>query len=67
MTPLPSPAIVDHVAVSHLPARPYPSYLRELFYVRDDRDGGAWSLTPEPAGAGAEYLVSHGQGFTEFA
>jgi cyclic beta-1,2-glucan synthetase len=38
----------------------------ELVYVRDDEDGSVWSPTPEPASHGAEYVVSHGQGYTRF-
>ncbi|HEY3495557.1 MAG TPA: glucoamylase family protein, partial [Polyangiaceae bacterium] len=38
----------------------------EIVYVRDDEDGSLWSATPEPASHGAEYLVSHAQGYTRF-
>jgi cyclic beta-1,2-glucan synthetase len=38
----------------------------ELVYVRDDEDGSVWTPTPEPASRGAEYVVSHGQGYTRF-
>jgi cyclic beta-1,2-glucan synthetase len=38
----------------------------EALYVRDDEVGAVWSPTPAPAGDGARYTVSHGQGYTRF-
>src|SRR6185436_1102255 len=39
----------------------------ETVYLRDDEDLSVWSATPDPAGAGAEYVVRHGFGYTSFA
>jgi cyclic beta-1,2-glucan synthetase len=38
----------------------------ELFFVRDQKDGAFWSLTPAPAGGDAVYTVRHGQGYSSF-
>ena len=38
----------------------------ETFWLRDDEDGAVWSPTPQPAGAGADYVVRHGQGYSSF-
>ncbi len=38
----------------------------ETFWVRDDEDGAVWSPTPQPAGAGADYVVRHGIGYSRF-
>ena len=39
----------------------------EIILVRDDDDGSFWSVTPQPAGGEASYLVRHGQGWSSFA
>jgi cyclic beta-1,2-glucan synthetase len=38
----------------------------EVLYLRDEEDASTWSLTPAPAGGEAEFLVSHGAGYTRF-
>jgi cellobiose phosphorylase len=38
----------------------------ETFWLRDDEDGSVWSPTPQPAGAGADYVVRHGMGYSCF-
>jgi cyclic beta-1,2-glucan synthetase len=38
----------------------------ETFWMRDDDDGSSWSLTPEPAGVGADYVVRHAPGYSTF-
>ncbi|HEY3822382.1 MAG TPA: glucoamylase family protein [Polyangiaceae bacterium] len=38
----------------------------ESFWLRDDEDGSVWSPTPQPAGAGADYVVRHGIGYSRF-
>ena len=38
----------------------------ELFFVRDEEDGRAWSVTPLPAGEEADYVVRHAQGWSSF-
>ena len=36
----------------------------ESLYLRDEITGSVWSPTPYPSGKGADYLVTHGQGYT---
>jgi cyclic beta-1,2-glucan synthetase len=38
----------------------------EALYLRDELTGEIWSPTPNPAGAGIDYLVKHGQGYSTF-
>ena len=38
----------------------------EVFYIRDERTGDYWSLTPMPIREKEDYIVRHGQGFTSF-
>jgi cyclic beta-1,2-glucan synthetase len=38
----------------------------EILYLRDEITGSVWSPTPYPCGAGSDYLVRHGQGYTIF-
>ncbi len=38
----------------------------ESLYLRDEITGNIWSPTPQPAGAGSDYLVRHGQGYSVF-
>jgi cyclic beta-1,2-glucan synthetase len=38
----------------------------ESLYLRDEINGKIWSPTPFPAGAGINYLVKHGQGYSIF-
>jgi len=39
----------------------------EVIFVRRAETGDYWSLTPAPAGAGLEYSVEHGFGYSTFA
>jgi cyclic beta-1,2-glucan synthetase len=38
----------------------------EVVYLRDDGSGDLWSATPQPCGAGASFIVKHGQGYSTF-
>jgi cyclic beta-1,2-glucan synthetase len=38
----------------------------EVLYLRDEHHGDLWSATPQPLGGAADYLVSHGQGYSTF-
>jgi cyclic beta-1,2-glucan synthetase len=38
----------------------------EVVFVRDEETAQFWSATPLPAGAGAPYVVRHGQGYSTF-
>ncbi len=38
----------------------------EALYLRDEETAEIWSPTPQPAPAGAPYLVRHGAGYTTF-
>ncbi len=38
----------------------------EALYLRDEITGKIWSPTPQPAGKGTDYLVSHSQGYSTF-
>jgi len=38
----------------------------EVFYVRNDENGDYWSITPGPIRGNADYIISHGFGYTTF-
>lgn len=40
--------------------------LSEVLYIRDSLSGEFWSLTPRPRSLGAEFVVTHGVGWTSF-
>ena len=45
---------------------PVSDQLGEIIYLRDEVTGELWSATPLPLGMPADFLVSHGQGYTTF-
>ncbi|NMA94473.1 MAG: glycosyl transferase [Clostridiales bacterium] len=38
----------------------------EAIYIRDDKTGHAWTVTPSPIRGDGEYVIRHGQGYTTF-
>ena len=39
----------------------------EHLYIRDEYDGNAWSISPEPVRDGGEYIIRHGRGYSEYS
>ncbi|WP_416197599.1 MAG: Cellobiose phosphorylase [Sporanaerobacter sp.] len=38
----------------------------EIIYLRDDKDGHIWTMTPSPIREKEEYIITHGQGYSRF-
>lgn len=46
---------------------PVSDFLGEVLYLRDEKSGGYWSITPMPVREKEEYVIRHGQGYSSFA
>lgn len=38
----------------------------EIIYLRDDKDGHMWTMTPSPIREKEEYIITHAQGYSRF-
>lgn len=38
----------------------------EVYYLRDEKRGGSWSITPQPIREESPYIVRHGMGYSVF-
>lgn len=45
---------------------PVTDRLSEALYIRDNKDGSFWSITPKPVREDGSYIVRHGFGYSEF-